>query len=100
MGQARLGDKAESSYERLLAELRSINDRLDQKNKLLEQRVDLLRQEVEMLTQEVEQMGGEQANDPPDDWLEWQILLVILWLAWVIIWTATMGALVWAGVSS
>ena len=93
MGQARLGDKAESSYDRLLAEIRDTGQRI-------EQRFDRLTQEVEMLTQEVEQMGGEQANDPPDNWLEWQILLVVLWLAWVIIWTATMGALVWVGVSS
>ena len=100
MGRTGVGDKAESSYDRLLAEIRNTGQRIEQRFDRLTQRVELLRQEVEMLTQEVEQMGGEQANDPPDNWLEWQILLVILWLAWVIIWTATMGALVWAGVSS
>lgn len=53
--RARLGDKVEGGYERLLAELRSVKDRFEQRMDLFEQQLQLLKEQLKLLEQKMEQ---------------------------------------------
>ena len=55
--RARLDDKLESGYERLLAEIRSGNQRLEQRMDLFEQQLQLLKEQLKLLEQKIEQEG-------------------------------------------
>ncbi len=55
--RARLDDKLESGYERLLAEIRSGNQRLGQRMDLFEQQLQLLKEQLKLLEQKIEQEG-------------------------------------------
>ncbi len=54
---ARLDDKVEGGYERLLAEIRSGNQRLGQRMDLFEQQLQLLKEQLKLLEQKIEQEG-------------------------------------------
>ena len=55
--RARLDDKVEGGYERLLAEIRSGNQRLEQRMDLFEQQLQLLKEQLKLLEQKIEQEG-------------------------------------------
>ena len=62
--RARLDDKVEGGYERLLAEIRSVKDRFEQRMdlfeqqlQLFEQQLQLLKEQLKLLEQKIEQEG-------------------------------------------
>ena len=80
MEQARLGDRVEGGYDRLLAEIRNTSQRLEQGFERLEQKI-------------------EETGDLKDQRLARHLAWQRFWLAGVIIGTAaTMGGLAAAGV--
>ena len=56
--RARLGDKVEGGYERLLAEIRSGNQRFEQRMDLLEGQLNLLKEQLKLLEQKMDERMG------------------------------------------
>lgn len=56
--RARLGDKVEGGYERLLAEIRSVKDRFEQRMDLLEGQLNLLKEQLKLLEQKMDERMG------------------------------------------
>ena len=78
--RARLDDKVEGGYERLLAEIRSGNQRFDQ----LDQQLQLLRQQMQLLEQRMEKKI-EQESKLSDERSWRRIAQLGLWLAGLIL---------------
>ena len=99
MGQARLGDRAESSYELLLAEIRNTGERFDQRFGLLEQGIDQLLAEICNTEQRIGQKIDQRA-DLSDKLFARRLLLLRFWLTGVIIGAGVIVALALAGIFS
>ena len=56
--RARLDDKVEGGYERLLAEIRSVKDRFEQRMDLFEQQLQLLKEQLKLLEQKMDERMG------------------------------------------
>lgn len=56
--RARLDDKVEGGYERLLAEIRSVKDRFEQRMDLLEGQLNLLKEQLKLLEQKMDERMG------------------------------------------
>lgn len=103
--RARLDDKVEGGYERLLAEIRGIKDRFEQRMDLfeqqmkqLEQQLNLLREQMKLLEQRMEQKIEERGN--LTDERSWRRIAQLgLWIAGLVAAvTATVVGLAAAGV--
>lgn len=96
--RARLDDKVEGGYERLLAEIRGIKDRFEQRMDLFEQQLNLLREQMKLLEQRMEQKIEERGN--LTDERSWRRIAQLgLWIAGLVAAvTATVVGLAAAGV--